>query len=102
MDAPRELVVEGPYRFLRNPMAVAGLGQASAVGLWLGSWSVLAYVLAGGVIWHILVRPVEEADLARRFGPPYEAYRRSTPLWIPSPFPSAQVRPPRPPRGTSV
>lgn len=83
MDAPRELVIEGPYRIVRNPMAVAGLGQAAAVGVWLGSWSVLAYVLTGGVVWHILVRPAEEADLARRFGPAYEDYRRRVGLWLP-------------------
>ncbi|MBK7951112.1 MAG: hypothetical protein IPK00_20700 [Deltaproteobacteria bacterium] len=33
LDYPRELVVLGPYRVLRNPMVVAGIGQGVAVGL---------------------------------------------------------------------
>ncbi len=33
LDAPRELVVAGPYRRLRNPMAVSGVAQGVAVGL---------------------------------------------------------------------
>jgi protein-S-isoprenylcysteine O-methyltransferase Ste14 len=64
-------------------MALAGLGQGAAVGLWLGSWGVLAYVAAGGVLWHAAVRPAEERDLARRFGAAYAAYRAAVPLWRP-------------------
>ena len=44
---------------------------------------VRAYVVAGGVLWHALVRPAEEADLERRFGEPYRAYRRHVRCWIP-------------------
>lgn len=79
----RELVVVGPYRWLRNPMAVGGLGVGFAVGLYVGSWSTLAYAVAGGVIWHLVARPMEEDDLARRFGAGYEHYRRAVGCWIP-------------------
>lgn len=80
--APR-LVVRGPYAYVRNPMAVFGLGQGAAVGLGLGSWLTLGAVVVGGVIWHTLVRPTEEADLARRLGADYAAYRAAVPLWVP-------------------
>ena len=80
--APR-LVVAGPYRFVRNPMAVAGILQGIAVGWYLGSVPVIAYSLVGAVLWHIAVRPVEERDLANRFGDRYEAYRATVGLWIP-------------------
>lgn len=83
LDQPRRLVVRGPYRCVRNPMAVGGLSQGLAVGLWLGAWSVFAYVVAGGLLWHVFVRPIEEADLAARFGSRYEAYRRRVRCWIP-------------------
>ena len=78
---PRALVVAGPYRYVRNPMAVAGIGQGVAVALGLGSWLVLLYALAGAVIWHVAVRPAEERDLAARFGRAYTTYRRAVPLW---------------------
>jgi len=77
------LVISGPYRFVRNPMAVAGILQALAVGWYLGSYGVIAYSLAGAVLWHVAVRLTEEADLRARFGETYEAYRRDVRLWIP-------------------
>ncbi len=78
---PRALVVSGPYRHVRNPMAVAGIGQGVAVAVGLGSWLVLLYALGGAVLWHVVVRPVEERDLAERFGSAYAHYRRAVPLW---------------------
>jgi len=84
MDSPVELVVTGPYGRLRNPMAVAGLLQGAAVGLWLGSSLVLVYVLLGAWIWHVVVRPLEEDDLSRRFGQSYEDYRKQVGCWLPS------------------
>ena len=83
IDGPRHLVISGPYAWVRNPMAVAGLSQGAAVALWLGSPLVLVYVLAGGLAWHRLVRPVEEAYLAATFGDEYRSYRARVPLWLP-------------------
>lgn len=83
LASPSALVVAGPYRHVRNPMAIAGIGQGVAVAVWLGSWTVLAYAAAGALFWHFLIRPVEERDLAMRFGASYEAYRRAVPLWWP-------------------
>ena len=47
IDAPRRLVVSGPYAWVRNPMAVAGIAQGFGVALWHGSWVVAFYVIAG-------------------------------------------------------
>ncbi len=82
-DTARRFVVEGPYRWIRNPMAVAGLAQGIGVGLILGSYAVLAYCAAGGLLWQWAARPIEEADLAARFGSTYERYRREVPCWRP-------------------
>lgn len=83
LDTARELVVEGPYRFVRNPMAVFGIGQGVGVSIILSSAVVLAYAIAGAILWHVLVRPIEERDLQRRFGSAYEDYRRRVGLWVP-------------------
>ncbi|MBK6427660.1 MAG: isoprenylcysteine carboxylmethyltransferase family protein [Blastocatellia bacterium] len=83
VDAPRRMVISGPYRFIRNPMALAGLGQGMAVAIATGSWLTVAYVLAGGLMWNGIARPLEEADLRERFGVEFEAYCREVKCWWP-------------------
>lgn len=77
------LVIAGPYRLVRNPMAVAGIAQAVGVGLMLGSWLVVLYALAGSLIWNWVVRPLEEADLEARFGAEFVAYQERVACWVP-------------------
>jgi len=78
------LVVAGPYRWIRNPMAVAGVVQGAAVGLMLHSWFVVGYAVLGSLVWNYAVRPLEEANLKARFGSVFEAYREAVPCWIPT------------------
>ncbi|MCT9872114.1 methyltransferase family protein [Paenarthrobacter aurescens] len=81
---PNRLVIAGPYRWVRNPMAVAGIAQGVAVGLILGSWLVIAYAVIGSLLWNYAVRPLEEADLERRFGAEFRHYRDAVRCWVPS------------------
>jgi protein-S-isoprenylcysteine O-methyltransferase Ste14 len=83
LDCPNDLVVTGPYAYVRNPMAIAGLGQGAAIAVGVGSWLVLAYVLAGAAVWQLVLRPVEERDLALRFGAAYERYHGAVGCWRP-------------------
>jgi protein-S-isoprenylcysteine O-methyltransferase Ste14 len=82
-DPPTSLVVEGPYRHLRNPMITAVLavllGEAALFGsppllLWFGFFFLLNY--AG-------FRFYEEPGLERRFGEEYRTYKRNVPRWLP-------------------
>jgi protein-S-isoprenylcysteine O-methyltransferase Ste14 len=83
-DAPRKLVVAGPYRYVRNPMAIGSIAlQGTAVAVWLGSPLVMLYALLGTLGWDLVVRPWEEADLERRFGEPYNRYRENVRCWVP-------------------
>ncbi|WP_445444521.1 methyltransferase family protein [Clavibacter sp. km3a] len=84
------LVIAGPYRFVRNPMALAGVTQAAAVGLMLGSWLVVAYAVIGSSLWNHVVRPGEEADLEARFGDPFRRYRAAVRCWVPT-FPGVEA-----------
>ncbi|MEO8198483.1 MAG: isoprenylcysteine carboxylmethyltransferase family protein [Thermoanaerobaculia bacterium] len=80
-DTAPYLVLSGPYARIRNPMALGGWLQASAVAFYLGSWVVLAYAAFGALAWNYLARPFEESDLAHRFGADYERYRDAVPCW---------------------
>ena len=64
-------------------MAVAGVAQAVAVGLVLGSWLAVLYAVAGALAWNYAVRPQEEADLSTRFGAQFDDYRDRVSCWVP-------------------
>ncbi|MEZ0165645.1 isoprenylcysteine carboxylmethyltransferase family protein [Kineococcus sp. LSe6-4] len=83
-DAAARLVVTGPYRWVRNPMALSGVSQALGVALVVGSPTYYLVPPAGALLWHVVVRPSEERFLRHRFGAPYERYRARVPLWLPS------------------
>lgn len=89
LDETTRLVIAGPYRYVRNPMAIFGIFQGAMVGWWLGSWPVLLYAVLGTFAWHHLARPFEELDMERRFGEPYLAYKGAVRNWIPKlrPYP---------------
>ena len=83
LDCPNELVIRGPYKYVRNPMAVAGIGQGICVGLIMGSLVVVAYAVSGAFLWHLFVRPLEESDLQERFGQAYVDYKSRISCWVP-------------------
>lgn len=83
VDATNKLVVRGPYRWVRNPMAAGSLLQGAAIGFAVGSPLILIYILAGALMWNTLARPWEEADMRARFGTNCERYQKSVRCWIP-------------------
>ena len=88
-DTTTRFLILGPYRWIRNPMAVTGTTQGIAVGLILCSPLTVLYSVVGMVAWNVVARPWEEADLERRFGDRYRRYRAAVPCWRPrlSPYP---------------
>ena len=82
-DATRHLVVEGPYRYVRNPMITAVLTILAGEALTLGNpW--IAAEAAVVVAINALYFPLsEEPGLRRRFGAEYDDYAKNVPRWIP-------------------
>ncbi len=79
----QKLVVSGAYKYVRNPMAVAGMGQGIAVSIYVGSVHIFIYTIFGGLIWHLVVRPIEEENMSIRFGEAYLSYKEKVRCWIP-------------------
>jgi protein-S-isoprenylcysteine O-methyltransferase Ste14 len=83
-DPPRRLVIQGPYRFVRNPMYIgAGLALASAA-LFYESLPLLGYTGLFFLATHLFVVWYEEPTLRQTFRQEYEAYRRQVRRWWPS------------------
>jgi protein-S-isoprenylcysteine O-methyltransferase Ste14 len=85
IDAPRALVVNGLYRFIRNPMYVGVAAMIAGQSGYYRSTSIGIYLLIVLLAFHAFVRLYEEPTLRRLFGEQYEVYCRSVPRWLPRP-----------------
>ena len=83
IDTPRELVVTGLYRYVRNPMYVGVLLVIIGHFLWFGFWNLLIYAVLVFLAFNAFVIFYEEPNLRQRFGAAYEEYRKRVPRWIP-------------------
>ena len=78
--APEELLVLGPYRYVRHPLMACLLVMVWAQPVMTATLAVLS----GGLTAYVALGLVfEERDLLRRFGPAYAAYRRRVPALVP-------------------
>ena len=91
-DPPRSLVVEGPYRHLRNPMIAAVLAVLAGEAVLFGSLPLLIWFGLFLAANYIGFRVYEEPSLERRFGEEYRAYKRNVPRWLPRWTPWAPAR----------
>jgi protein-S-isoprenylcysteine O-methyltransferase Ste14 len=83
---PKTLIISGPYKFSRNPMAFGGFLTLLGEGLVYYSPSLGVIALAFAVIIYLNAMLVEEPELRRRFGAPYEEYLQQAPRFLPNPF----------------
>jgi protein-S-isoprenylcysteine O-methyltransferase Ste14 len=82
-DPPRELVVAGLYRYVRNPMYVGVVGSIIGQAAVYRSMSVLWYAALVAIAFHLRVVMYEEPKLAQLFGKSFADYRTRVPRWIP-------------------
>jgi protein-S-isoprenylcysteine O-methyltransferase Ste14 len=78
-----DLVVGGPYRFVRNPMYLAVLSTLIGQALLLGQVALLWYAAAVAFAQAAFVHLYEEPLLRSRFGHQYEEYSTAVPAWLP-------------------
>jgi protein-S-isoprenylcysteine O-methyltransferase Ste14 len=77
-----ELVVSGPYRWVRHPLYAGLPPWALALGLLMDNW-LLWPLAAVGFLLLALRTPIEERFLIERFGDAYREYMRRTPRYFP-------------------
>jgi len=80
---PRNLVVSGLYRYVRNPIYVAVVTVILGQGLLFADTRLLGYGAALWLFFHIAVVAFEEPSLRENFGAEYESYCAQVPRWLP-------------------
>jgi len=83
VDHPKNLVVRGLYRYVRNPMYVGVLLVLIGEVLLFRSIVLVWYALAWLAIVHVNILVYEERYLQYRFGESYTEYRQKVRRWIP-------------------
>lgn len=79
---PQRLVLEGPYRYVRNPLYVTDLLLIVGAALLTRSWALL--LLAAAYAAQLALQlPLEEQELGERFGGRYRRYCELVPRFIP-------------------
>jgi protein-S-isoprenylcysteine O-methyltransferase Ste14 len=83
VDPPRQLVVRGLYRYVRNPMYVSVTSILFGELLLTRSPALLAYWALWFAAVNLFVIGYEEPALRRQFGASYDRYARTVGRWIP-------------------
>ena len=83
IDHPRQLVVTGLYRYVRNPMYVGVLILLIGEVILFRSMNLLIYTACWFAFVHLNVILWEERLLRHKFGDSYARYRAAVRRWIP-------------------
>jgi protein-S-isoprenylcysteine O-methyltransferase Ste14 len=81
-DAPRALVVNGLYRYTRNPMYVGVSLVVWGEAVFTGSPPLLRWAIIVPIVFHLFIVLYEEPALRRKYGEAYDRYRADTPRWL--------------------
>lgn len=78
-----ELITEGPYGIVRNPIYLGMFGLMVATGLALAAWWALLGAVAAFLIGNLIRIRAEEKLLQETFGEQFSEYARRVPAFLP-------------------
>ena len=82
-EATQHLVIEGPYRMIRNPMEFALSTLMGAIAIILASYFGIILFLYTCLLCHWYTVKLEEPEMEARFGKEWSDYKANVPRWIP-------------------
>ena len=82
-DPPKELVLKGPYQYVRNPMYVFVALTLIGEGIYFETMILVLYAAVAVTFAHLFVLYYEEPTLRRKFGESYERYCERVLRWLP-------------------
>ncbi len=83
LDPPKELVVRGLYKHVRNPMYIGVLSLVLGQAVWFEAVTLFAYAGLVFLLFNAFVFFYEEPALKRKFGDSYKRYCQTVPRWLP-------------------
>lgn len=83
IDPPKNLVVQGLYKYMRNPMYIGVLSLLIGGAIFFVSLVLIFFAVFAFLCFHLFVVAYEEPTLRKKFGDSYRKYCESVPRWIP-------------------
>ncbi len=81
--ATQQLIIQKPYSYCRNPMALGAIVAYLGIAILIGSISAVVLVLTLAVLLLTYIKFLEEKEMELRFGEAYREYRKQIPFIIP-------------------
>ena len=85
-DEPNQLVIQGLYRYTRNPMMDGLYLMLLSEALFFKSWALFYFLIFVVVVSVMVVMCWEEPRLEKKFGDAYLRYKKGVPRFIPKLF----------------
>jgi len=82
-DPPKELVIKGPYQYVRNPMYVFMALALTGEAIFFGAPVLVLFAAIAVAVLHGWILVYEEPSLRRRFGESYKRYCERVRRWTP-------------------
>jgi len=82
-DPSKQLVIQGPYRHLRNPMILGVILLLVGEALVLMSYGIAILATAFFLLNTVYFIYFEEPSLEAQFGEAYRRYKTNVPRWLP-------------------
>ena len=83
ISPPKKLVVNGPYRWIRNPMYAGLLFILVGEAIFVQEVILVAYFFFFYLSFNRYIHNNEEPNLAHKFGANYRLYCHAIPRWLP-------------------
>jgi protein-S-isoprenylcysteine O-methyltransferase Ste14 len=81
-ETNKVLVIEGPYRFTRNPMYLGLTIVTLGIAFWVGALPMFAVPLLVFLTANFVHIPFEEAKMRRQFGAGFDGYTARVRRWL--------------------
>jgi protein-S-isoprenylcysteine O-methyltransferase Ste14 len=92
INPPTRLIIQGLYRYVRNPMYVGAILVVLSEVIYFHSGWLVVYAVGLWAALHTALVIFEEPQLRHRFGVEYEQYLSAVPRWIPK-IPARTISP---------